>query len=110
VISLGERTIPERLASIETSLEILIKINNKDHKKNNEDHTLILKQAEGLKDKVNDELSLIRKRINKIEKNSIRTETEVSIYKKIAIFLLGAVALGASSYFFSVVLPKLTGA
>jgi len=93
----------ERLASIETSLKILIKINNEDHK---EMKTII----SSLSKKVNDEVTVMRSRLIKIEKNSIASKTELGIYKQVLIFVLGALAMGISSCFFSFVLPNLLGA
>jgi len=92
----------ERLASIETSLKILIKINNEDHK---EMKSII----NDLNKKVNDEVTVMRSRLVSIEKNSIASKTELGIYKKVLIFVLGALSMGISSCFFSVILPKLLG-
>ena len=51
-------SIKERLASIETSLKILIRINNKDHETNNKDHEEIKGMFNDLTEKVNHEVGI----------------------------------------------------
>jgi len=95
-------SIRERLTSIETSLKILIKINNEDHKEMKEIFN-------NLNKRVNDEVTVMRSRLVKIEQNAVASKTELGIYKKVLIFLLGVLTMGISSCFFSVILPKLLG-